>query len=847
MRSLILLAIAACASAFAQQTNNITTTPVDRAGTIIPGSINCSRHIMTSAFDVGLQVNTALSHPPPPCASTVEVVIELSGVIPFSTGIVIAQSDVTVRCASAGVILDWQGGGGTTAVTIGDGTNFYQGVNFADCSLNGIGAGTAIWVRGGSIQNNFVTRPNIGFTGGAGFTTAILVGESGTSSYNLGIVQPRIALNPANLVTGQIAIDLVSNGHAIGIDHPVIQDNEANSTGSIGLRVNNASMVSVTGGNIQGCAVNVDIGTGTGNVETFTIFGTYFEPQDASTVDVKVGPNALNATFYSTFHNGNGIQDYFFDLKDGSFGTRIIGPSFIAYATEAVHNEATNNNTVWSIDSPRDSGSLLYDSALGLQYAFSVQLADFHQDNVTIGPNRRLIAPVMQSSSTGAADDTAWPIQLSKADAISFETYDLAGAPAYNSGTTYAAGDTVSYSGQFYASQSGGNTNHQPDTSPTYWRYSRALLVLNANNQFARICNSYQGTNAECNGPAWFADRYGLRIQGDDGTGYIDVRASAGGSGIEIPGTLIATLINTNNAVGVPTENVNSYQTIGGSWYVTGAGDTGAQSSKVRYTFNSVASTPISGVMSTASGSGTYISGDPFDISMPLGIMFIGGSVSGSTCGGGTQDTIFIQTDSHHLTFSTYSATNASIAYCFEPASFINQNGNYRVLGTGDIYGQSLGVTNGVTGNTAAFGSATITNAIVVGYLEDSGAIASNVNFIRMLATDQLGWMNHSFSGDNVLRVDGSERLLYNGDVVVTATGLSSYCAVSGCSMSGNLHLGTGYLVNAFGSTIVDNFSHGYFASIQDQGLANSNKPVCTDGSGNFYSGSNTAGVITCP
>jgi hypothetical protein len=42
-------------------------------------------------------------------------------------------------------------------------------------------------------------------------------------------------------------------------------------------------------------------------------------------------------------------------------------------------------------------------------------------------------------------------------------------AAAYASGTTYKAGDTVSYSDKGYQSLAGGNTGNQPDTSPTWW------------------------------------------------------------------------------------------------------------------------------------------------------------------------------------------------------------------------------------------------------------------------------------------------------------------------------------------------------------------------------------------
>jgi hypothetical protein len=40
---------------------------------------------------------------------------------------------------------------------------------------------------------------------------------------------------------------------------------------------------------------------------------------------------------------------------------------------------------------------------------------------------------------------------------------------AWNSGTTYALNDEVQFSGLNWLSLQNGNTNHQPDTSPTWW------------------------------------------------------------------------------------------------------------------------------------------------------------------------------------------------------------------------------------------------------------------------------------------------------------------------------------------------------------------------------------------
>ncbi|MBI5071260.1 MAG: hypothetical protein HZB56_23840 [Deltaproteobacteria bacterium] len=44
------------------------------------------------------------------------------------------------------------------------------------------------------------------------------------------------------------------------------------------------------------------------------------------------------------------------------------------------------------------------------------------------------------------------------------------GAAAWASGTTYGAAALVSYSGRTYYSLQAGNTNHQPNTSPTWWQ-----------------------------------------------------------------------------------------------------------------------------------------------------------------------------------------------------------------------------------------------------------------------------------------------------------------------------------------------------------------------------------------
>ena len=46
---------------------------------------------------------------------------------------------------------------------------------------------------------------------------------------------------------------------------------------------------------------------------------------------------------------------------------------------------------------------------------------------------------------------------------------DVAPLGAYNGGTTYAGGDSVTYSGVTYVSLADSNTGHQPDISPTWW------------------------------------------------------------------------------------------------------------------------------------------------------------------------------------------------------------------------------------------------------------------------------------------------------------------------------------------------------------------------------------------
>lgn len=48
-------------------------------------------------------------------------------------------------------------------------------------------------------------------------------------------------------------------------------------------------------------------------------------------------------------------------------------------------------------------------------------------------------------------------------------TANVAGADAYNSGTTYALSDFVTYSGTQYRSLQAANLNNQPDISPTFW------------------------------------------------------------------------------------------------------------------------------------------------------------------------------------------------------------------------------------------------------------------------------------------------------------------------------------------------------------------------------------------
>ncbi len=56
----------------------------------------------------------------------------------------------------------------------------------------------------------------------------------------------------------------------------------------------------------------------------------------------------------------------------------------------------------------------------------------------------------------------------------------IVNAPAYASGTTYALGDTVTYSGKIYQSLVNSNTGHQPDTSPTKW-VAPTQTLTNAN------------------------------------------------------------------------------------------------------------------------------------------------------------------------------------------------------------------------------------------------------------------------------------------------------------------------------------------------------------------------------
>lgn len=62
---------------------------------------------------------------------------------------------------------------------------------------------------------------------------------------------------------------------------------------------------------------------------------------------------------------------------------------------------------------------------------------------------------------------------------------DGAGSAAWSSGTTYAKDAQVTYSGAVYTSLAGSNTNHQPDTSPTWW---------------AAVCPGVQASDGAFNG-----------------------------------------------------------------------------------------------------------------------------------------------------------------------------------------------------------------------------------------------------------------------------------------------------------------------------------------------------------
>ena len=80
----------------------------------------------------------------------------------------------------------------------------------------------------------------------------------------------------------------------------------------------------------------------------------------------------------------------------------------------------------------------------------------FYKENII-----KVLKPILFQSS-----------QLISTDAVNTD-------PDYSSGATYALGDKVTYGTKVYESLQGSNTNHQPDTSPTWW------LDLGANNQYA--------------------------------------------------------------------------------------------------------------------------------------------------------------------------------------------------------------------------------------------------------------------------------------------------------------------------------------------------------------------------
>lgn len=76
----------------------------------------------------------------------------------------------------------------------------------------------------------------------------------------------------------------------------------------------------------------------------------------------------------------------------------------------------------------------------------------------------RVLPPVAGESSADIVNDLSGAGNGSKDGSWT----DRAPA-AYSSGTTYATGNNVKYSGKYYKSKVGSNINHQPDVSPTQW------------------------------------------------------------------------------------------------------------------------------------------------------------------------------------------------------------------------------------------------------------------------------------------------------------------------------------------------------------------------------------------
>lgn len=487
--------------------------------------INCTRYIRDSnAGDLATQIAAAVAAGPPAGCQTDTRIHIASGVWDVSSPpIKLNKSNLLLESDGYGTIIHMTTTGSSDhLIEIGDPSVPAENIKIGPMTLTGSGHGVGIYYWGGTVDGSGCDECHISVAsgpgsgdGGSGFDYAVDVSDtSGGSHYNNYFRDGKIQGNPANLSAAQNGIRISYKGHAFVLRDNIVVDNNSNSTGGVGIEVQDSTKVVISGGNIQGWKGHNGISgtdTSSGNVYDLTVSDVYFEPcySGGSCLDWEVGTGSVLTTFSRNHHDGQGIQTYLVQLDDGAAHTVFEWENFVGMtggaSGYAVHNLGTTNNTYSFFVGNYTGVGNLVDSTTGVQFDLESGKLTLPWDNMIVGAQRGIYAERYVDVSDGGKSTYATLIEMAKGNFLDWQSH-LTGAAAWSAGTTYSANQHVTWTRPAdsdglglctdcdWVSLASGNTGNEPDLdyAHSWWAQSRVYLVTTASDALRRDCSPDQ-------------------------------------------------------------------------------------------------------------------------------------------------------------------------------------------------------------------------------------------------------------------------------------------------------------------------------------------------------------------